>query len=103
AMAAMAAMAVGAALPRRIGRYRILERIGEGGMGVVYAAEQDNPRRTVALKVIRPAFASQDAMRRFAFESEVLGRLQHPSIAQVHEAGVGQTDEGAELPYIAME
>ncbi len=90
-------------IPKRIGRYRILGRIGEGGMGVVYAAEQDNPRRLVALKVVRSALASEGALRRFAFESEVLGRLQHPCIAQIHDAGIAPQDDGAKVPYFAME
>ena len=67
-----------------IGRYRIVSVLGEGGMGTVYEAEQDQPHRFVALKVIRPGFMSPDLIRRFARESEVLGRLQYPGIAQVN-------------------
>ena len=58
-----------------IGRYRIIATLGEGGMGTVYEAEQDQPHRTVALKVIRPGLVSDELTRRFARESEVLGRL----------------------------
>ena len=65
-----------------IGRYRITGTLGEGGMGTVYEAEQDQPQRMVALKVIRPDFVSPELIRRFARESEVLGRLQHPGIAR---------------------
>src|SRR5262245_51399277 len=63
-----------------IGRYRILRLIGEGGMGVVYEAEQDHLRRTVALKIIKPGLASPELLRRFEQESRALGRLQHPGI-----------------------
>jgi len=85
-----------------IGRYRILRVLGEGGMGIVYEAEDDQLHRTVALKVIRGEFVSADLARRFALESEALGRLQHPGIAQIYEAG---TDEGPAglRSYFAME
>src|SRR3954469_681553 len=59
-------------LPARFGRFRILARLGEGGMGVVYQAEQDHPHRTVALKVISPGQLSHAALRRFEHEVEVL-------------------------------
>lgn len=85
-----------------IGRYRIISVLGEGGMGTVYEAEQDQPHRTVALKVIRPGFMSPDLIRRFARESEVLGRLQHPGIAQIYEAGTSEEAYGAQ-PFFAME
>ncbi|RMF81735.1 MAG: serine/threonine protein kinase [Planctomycetota bacterium] len=78
------------ALPERIGAYRILGVLGEGGMGVVYRAEQDSPRRSVALKVIRPEFMTPKALRRFEFEASVLGRLQHAGIAQIYEAGAAE-------------
>jgi non-specific serine/threonine protein kinase/serine/threonine-protein kinase len=89
-------------LPHSIGRYRILRIIGVGGMGVVYEAEQDNPRRTVALKVINSALASRSMLRRFEHEAQVLGRLQHPGIAQIFEAGTFNTGAG-DQPYFAME
>ena len=89
-------------LPARVGRYRPLRVIGQGGMGVVYEAEQEEPRRRVALKVIRPELATEDLRRRFAHESLFLGRLQHPGIAQVYEAGTAGTPDGP-LPFIAME
>lgn len=90
------------ALPAQIGRFRIIRRIGEGGMGVVFEAEQDNPRRTVALKVIRAGLASDSVVRRFRHEAEVLGRLQHLGIADVYEAGVAETPLGQQ-PYFAMQ
>jgi serine/threonine protein kinase len=92
---------------RKLGRYAILETLGEGGMGTVYLAEQDSPRRLVALKVIRSGLLSRGALRRFEAESSVLGRLHHPGIAQVYEAGTarlsGEEGAGAELPFFAME
>jgi tetratricopeptide (TPR) repeat protein len=87
---------------RRIGRYRIVRVIGAGGMGVVYEAEQEHPHRTVALKVLRRSAASRQAMRRFDHEVEILGLLQHPNIAQIHEAGTFDEGEGAQ-PFFAME
>jgi tetratricopeptide (TPR) repeat protein/predicted Ser/Thr protein kinase len=96
-----------AKLPERIGHYRIIRKIGQGGMGVVLEAEQDHPRRTIALKVIRPGVASEQLLRRFKYEAQVLGRLQHPGIAQVYEAGTAEieTDSGlaVEQPFFAME
>ncbi len=90
------------ALPGVIGRYRILRLLGEGGMGTVYEAEQEQPRRTVALKVIKPGHVSADRLRRFELESQALGRLQHPGIAQIYEAGAADTAAGQQ-PYFAME
>ena len=89
-------------LPFTLGDYRIIRRIGEGGMGAVFEAEQDRPARRVALKILRSGLPSQRARRRFEHEAELLGRLQHPGIAQIFEAGVAQTSRGS-LPYLAME
>jgi serine/threonine protein kinase len=89
-------------MPRSIGPYRILRLIGEGGMGVVYEAEQERPRRTVALKVILPGLSTPETARRFKRESQALGRLQHPGIAQIYEAGTADTSFGQQ-PYFAME
>jgi non-specific serine/threonine protein kinase/serine/threonine-protein kinase len=86
----------------QIGRYKITRLIGEGGMGAVYEAEQDQPRRTVALKVIKPGLASPELLRRFAQESQALGRLQHAGIAQIYEAGTADAGYGPQ-PYFAME
>jgi non-specific serine/threonine protein kinase/serine/threonine-protein kinase len=85
-----------------IARYRVVSLIGEGGMGAVYEAEQDQPRRTVALKVIKPGMASPDMLRRFEQEALALGRLQHPGIAQIYEAGSAESAYGPQ-PYFAME
>jgi serine/threonine protein kinase/TolA-binding protein len=88
--------------PTRIGAYRVLRRIGAGGMGVVYEAEQDNPRRRVAVKVIRRGLLSPAISRRFQREIEIVGRLHHAGIAQIFEAGVHR--EGVdELPFFSME
>lgn len=88
--------------PSRIGGFRVIRRIGEGGMGTVFEAEQDHPRRRVALKVIRTAMASEALLRRFEFEVQVLGWLKHPGIAQIYEAGT--FDDGTSpAPYFAME
>ncbi len=86
----------------QLGAYTILEQLGQGGMGVVYAAKQASPSRTVALKVIRPQLASPELLRRFELEAQVLGRLQHAGIAQIYEAGTLQTESGR-YPYFAME
>ena len=85
--------------PLRIAHYRILRLLGEGGMGAVYEAEQDSPRRVVALKVVRPGLASPELLKRFAHEAQILARLHHPGIAQVYEAGLA--DDGQ--PFFAME
>jgi tetratricopeptide (TPR) repeat protein len=89
-------------LPARIGSYRIIRILGEGGMGAVYEAEQDYPRRIVALKVIKSAWASPALLHRFEQESQALARLHHPGIAQVYEAGTADSGMGAQ-PYFAME
>ena len=84
----------------RIGPYRLLERIGEGGMGSVYMAEQTEPiRRKVALKLIKPGMDSRHVIARFEAERQALALMDHPNIAQVLDAGT--TDRG--LPYFVME
>jgi WD40 repeat protein/serine/threonine protein kinase len=93
---------VNADRPTAIGRYQILRLIGEGGMGAVYEAEQEHPRRKVALKIIKHGMASPELLRRFEQESQALGRLQHPGIAQIYEAGTVDTGFGPQ-PYFAME
>lgn len=73
---------------RRVGEFTIRRVIAAGGMGTVYEAEQDQPRRLVALKMMRRYVASRSALRRFQFEAEILGKLRHPNIAQVYAAGM---------------
>ena len=90
------------AMPESIGRYRLRRIIGEGGMGTVYEAEQRNPHRIVALKVIKAGVATPQMLRRFELEGEALARLQHPGIAQIYESGAAEGPSGL-LPYFAME
>jgi serine/threonine protein kinase/Tfp pilus assembly protein PilF len=87
---------------RQIGQYHIKRIIASGGMGSVYEAMQEHPRRKVALKVMRSGITSRSALRRFEFESQLLGRLRHPGIAQVYEAGTHDDGTGS-VPYFAME
>lgn len=90
-----------AGIPASLGPYRVLELVGEGGMGIVYKAQQDRPQRIVALKVIKPGLATSEMLRRFERESDALARLQHPGIARIYE--VGTAGAGGTLPYFAME
>jgi tetratricopeptide (TPR) repeat protein len=87
---------------RQIGRYEIRGVIAAGGMGTVYEAVQDHPHRLVALKLLRRGAASPQAMKRFHHEAEILGRLRHPNIAHIHDAGTFDEGEGAQ-PYFVME
>jgi eukaryotic-like serine/threonine-protein kinase len=83
-----------------IGRYKLLEQIGEGGMGVVFVAEQAEPvRRRVALKIIKPGMDSKQVIARFEAERQALAMMDHPHIAKVLDAGT--TDAGR--PYFVME
>ena len=92
--------ALGAGDPRRVGGYRIVSRLGEGGFGDVYVAEQSRPvRRQVALKIIKPGMDSRQVIARFEAERQALAMMDHPSIAKVFDAGT--TDAGR--PYVAME
>ncbi len=86
-------------VPASFGRFRVIRRVGEGGMGTVYEAEQDSPRRRVALKVMRRGWGSADLRKRFAREAGILGRLNHEGIARVYDAGA--TEDGQ--LYFAME
>jgi tetratricopeptide (TPR) repeat protein len=89
-------------LPEQIGPFRVLGELGRGGMGVVYRAQQDQPSREVALKVLGTAGATTAARQRFALEVEALGRLQHPGIAAILQAGTFHSAHG-DQPYLAME
>jgi serine/threonine protein kinase/tetratricopeptide (TPR) repeat protein len=83
-----------------IGRYRLMEQIGEGGMGVVFVAEQEKPiRRKVALKVIKPGMDSKAVVARFEAERQALAMMNHPNIAHVFDGGM--TESGR--PYFVME
>ncbi len=83
-----------------VGRYKLLDALGEGGMGIVYLAEQKTPvRRQVALKVIKPGMDSRRVITRFEAERQALALLDHPNIARVHDGGT--TKNGR--PYFVME
>jgi serine/threonine protein kinase/tetratricopeptide (TPR) repeat protein len=83
-----------------IGPYKLLEQIGEGGMGVVYMAEQTQPvRRKVALKIIKPGMDTKQVIARFEAERQALAMMDHPNIARVYDAGA--TESGR--PYFVME
>jgi eukaryotic-like serine/threonine-protein kinase len=86
----------------RIGAYTIEGVLGTGGMGVVYVAHQESPRRTVALKLLRPGVAAGALLRRIELEAELLGRLKHPGIAQIYESGRADYGMGPQ-PFFAME
>jgi WD40 repeat protein len=84
----------------RIGRYKLLQQIGEGGCGVVYMAEQEEPvRRRVALKVIRLGMDTKNVIARFEAERQALALMDHPNIARVLDAGATETGR----PYFVME
>ncbi|MFO1065597.1 MAG: serine/threonine-protein kinase [Pirellulales bacterium] len=84
----------------QIDRYRLMEQIGEGGMGVVFVAEQTEPvRRKVALKVIKPGMDSKSVIARFEAERQALAMMDHPNIARVLDAGT----TAERLPYFVME
>ncbi len=87
---------------RELAGYSIVRRIASGGMGHVYEARQARPERRVALKVLRLGLADERARRRFEFEAELLGKLEHPAIARIYEVGT-LSDEDERLPFFAME
>ena len=83
----------------KLGRYEIRSKIGEGGMGEVYLAEDKRLRRNVALKILPPDLAAnRDRMRRFEQEAQAAAALNHPNIAHIYEIG-----ESEGLNFIAME
>lgn len=88
------------AVGTRIGRYKLVQKIGEGGCGVVYMAEQEEPvRRRVALKIIKLGMETKSVIARFEAERQALAMMDHPNIARVFDAGA--TDRGS--PYFVME
>ena len=87
-------------LPSAIGPYRLVKSLGEGGMGQVFLAQQDEPvRRQVALKILRTTVAGREARARFEAERHAMGQLDHPNIGTILDAGT--TEDG--MPYFAME
>ena len=81
------------------GKYKVIRVIGEGGMGIVYAAEQLQPKRTVALKLIKPGMDTKDVLARFDAERQALAVMEHPNIAKVIDAGSAV----AGRPFFVME
>jgi serine/threonine protein kinase/tetratricopeptide (TPR) repeat protein len=95
-----ATVCAGGTVTSEIGPYRLVQKLGEGGMGTVYIAEQDQPvKRRVALKVITAGVDSERVMRRFQSERQVLALMEHPNIARILDAGMTEADR----PYFAME
>lgn len=94
-------------MPNRIGPYCIIRQIGQGGMGIVYEADQPEPKRRVALKVVRMDRSGDRMLRRFGHEIQALARLSHPGVAQIYEAGLGAVQYNGvaafTAPYFAME
>ena len=86
--------------PTQIGPYKLLQKIGEGGMGAVWMAQQEKPvKRRVALKLIKPELASDEFIARFEAERQALSMMDHPNIARVLDAGTSEQGE----PYFVME
>jgi serine/threonine protein kinase/tetratricopeptide (TPR) repeat protein len=94
-------------LGARVGPYKLLQLLGEGGMGAVYLAEQEQPvRRRVALKIIKAGMDSDRVIARFEQERQALAVMDHPNIAKVFDAGAGPSDAAGGLagrPYFVME
>jgi serine/threonine protein kinase/thiol-disulfide isomerase/thioredoxin len=88
--------------PQKIGQYLIKRVIASGGMGTVFEALQENPKRPVAVKVVKSSLANDSAVRRLEYEAQLLAHLRHPGIAQIYEAG-SYDDNGIQTPFFAME
>ncbi len=88
--------------PFQVGPYRVTERLGSGGMGTVFLAQQESPKRKVALKILHPGLVDDLGKKRFHREIQVLAMLRHPGIAQVYETGTMESPFGS-VPYFAME
>ncbi len=88
---------------RRIGQYVLTRLINEGATAAVYEAKQAKPDRRVALKLLRSPLPLVDSAGRFERESQALGRIRHPNVAQIFEAGVHRGESGIVMPFIAME
>ncbi len=100
ALPAAAQDADAALIGTRIGQYQITGVIGAGGMSTVFEAVQERPKRTVALKVMKPGVVSKPMLRRFESEADTLARLRHPNIAQIYEAGWCENPSGwCENPF----
>lgn len=98
--AAFQGVSTSPSIGRRVGPYKLLQEIGQGGMGVVFMAEQVEPlRRRVALKIIKPGMNSRQVLARFDAERQALARMDHPNVARVLDAG--ETESGQ--PFFVME
>lgn len=87
----------------RIGDFTLLRRLGGGGMGEVFEAEQAVPRRRVAVKVLHPECLSEAGVRRLRAEATLLARSSHPGIVEVYSAGIATAPSGLPMAYMAME
>lgn len=88
--------------PQQVGQYHLMRVIASGGMGTVFEALQENPRRPVAVKVVKSTLPDEAAVERLKYEAQLLARLRHPGIAQIYEAGTYE-EEGTQVPFFAME
>ena len=88
-----------AKIPERIGKYKILREIGRGGMGAVYLAEREDLKKQVAVKIIKRGMDTDEILRRFQTERQILANLEHPNIARLIDGGV--SDDGT--PFLVME
>jgi len=88
--------------PKQIGKYTLRRVIASGGMGTVFEGVQDNPRRSVAIKVVKGGDVSDKMISRLKYEAQMLARLHHPGIAEIYEAGTYE-EHGTEVPFFAME
>jgi len=88
--------------PKKIGQYHIKRIIASGGMGTVFEALQEKPKRPVAVKVVKSSLTDDSAVRRLEYEAQLLAHLRHPGIAQIYEAG-SYDDNGKQTPFFAME
>src|SRR5690348_10297349 len=99
-LGAVASLLRETAHPQQVGPYRILEVVGQGGMGVVYKAEQRSPiQRLVALKVIKLGMDTVEFIARFESERQALAMMNHPNVARVYDAAATETGR----PYLVME
>jgi serine/threonine protein kinase/WD40 repeat protein len=92
------------AAPTTVGPFRVVRELGRGGMGIVYEAEQLEPQRRVALKLVHPGVIGPSALRRFRREMRAMASLRHPGIVQLFEVGSAPVGvDGPARPYLAME
>ncbi len=90
------------AIPESIGKFSVVRVLGEGGMGIVYEAIQESPKRRVALKIIKERSLHAKIKKRFQSEANILAKLNHPGIATIYESGVAE-ENGRSIPYVAIE